>query len=467
MNKKKLLILFIIFILFVSVLIIFYSIDNKRNFKNISRNTKQNSENISINADDDLLYENLKTISSHIRHYNSQGNISTAEFLKTTLKSYGYTIETQDFNIYKQDFSSLIPTSNWDFLDLDPLKSDVVGVGHNIIAKSSNFDKNKKNLYITAHYDSTDTTSGVIDNATGSSIAIEISRILKNYVGDFNINFIFFDAEEYCRYGSKYFISNMSNNEAQSIIGAINLDMIGEKNAGNLIIQTPSTNENILSILLNNSLENKLEVIEAGTSDDLSFYMGKIPAITLTDKNSNLMLANESTETQLQNVDISILKKTSELISKFIANLAFDNYNYLLKVSSTPMSIDIIDTFPSLLKNINDFTLIDIKSNLIENGYDKETQYIYRNLTGKEFIVKETFGAFVPKDYKSEFINLNNDLNWYYKKTNDKIIFKSFNRVREVSGDISSDEAFAVLEQYYIYEYNTVFNENPPKKLFE
>ncbi|UXZ09237.1 Zn-dependent exopeptidase M28 [Clostridium perfringens] len=71
----------------------------------------------------------------------------------------------------------------------------------------------KKTLYLSAHYDSTDYTTGVIDNATGCVVLLELAKVLQNFEGDINIKFLFLDAEEYFRYGSKYFVSKLSDEE--------------------------------------------------------------------------------------------------------------------------------------------------------------------------------------------------------------------------------------------------------------
>ena len=437
---------------------------NKSNTENSLTKTNESKANILV--DENLIYENLNTISTNIRNYGSDGSLKTINYIKNKLMEYGYSIDIQKFNVYEQDLSTLNPESNWDYLDLNLLNSEVLGVGNNIVAKSFNYNKNKKDIYITAHYDSTTFTSGVIDNATGTSINIEIARILKNFEGDFNINFIFFDAEEYYRYGSKYFVSTLSQDEIKKAIGAINLDMIGEKNAGDLIIQVPSINENIISILFNDKLEKKLKVTTSGSSDDLSFYMGKIPAITLTDENSNFNLDKENKEIQLQNIDVSILKNTINLVSKFITNLSIDEYDDILKNKTNLNLKDDISNISAKIKNINEFELIDIEVKLIENGYTKEINYIYKNNKDKYFFIKEINGKFMPKNYKTEFVRSINDPNWYYKKIDNKIFFKGLITSGEIGGDISPDEAMNILQEYYSYEHNKLFGEYPEKKLF-
>ena len=54
-----------------------------------------------------------------------------------------------------------------------------------------NFDKNKKTLYLTAHYDSTSDTIGIVDNASGSATLLELARVLSDYNDEFNIGIVF------------------------------------------------------------------------------------------------------------------------------------------------------------------------------------------------------------------------------------------------------------------------------------
>jgi len=109
---------------------------------------------------------------------------------------------------------------------------------------------------ITQGYNSTNTT-GVIDNGTGLSVILEVARQLKDCDSPFNIVVVFFSGEEYFRTGSRAFVSNLTATEKENTIGCINVDMVGEKDAGDLIMRANRGEHNILTLMLNNHLENK------------------------------------------------------------------------------------------------------------------------------------------------------------------------------------------------------------------
>ncbi|WP_415336180.1 M28 family peptidase, partial [Clostridium perfringens] len=177
----------------------------------LEKNTSS-KENISV--DEENIINNLNEIGSNIRNFGSDGSQITANFFKNKLNEYGYDVEFQEFDIYKQNIdSTLYVKHSSDYFDFNPYNSDSLGKGRNIIAKKNNNSNNKKTLYLSAHYDSTDYTTGVIDNATGCVVLLELAKVLQNFEGDINIKFLFLDAEEYFRYGSKYFVSKLSDEE--------------------------------------------------------------------------------------------------------------------------------------------------------------------------------------------------------------------------------------------------------------
>lgn len=412
----------------------------------ISVEKSTTTEEVLTIADENILYETLQDISLYIRAYGSDGEIKTSEYLNNKLIEYGYTVESQYFPVYEQDLN------NSDYLNINPYNSESLGEGRNIIAKQSNFDKNKKTLYLTAHYDTTPFTTGVIDNGTGSAVILETARMLQNYNKDFNIGLIFFSAEEYFRSGSRYFISNLSNEERENIIGCINVDMVGEKNAGEVIIQTTSGKNNIMSLMIDNILENKLgRVPYGGFSDDLSFYMGKVPVITLANQLPNFNLDKESTEIQLQNVDITQLKDVVESIVQFILNFDISTYSKELN-NSRNINVENIEDKKKIVANYN---LVGIKERFLENGFDAEMEYTYRNTNGSEFVLIEKPAKFIPQIEYKDFIISNSNDQLYYKNTDSSsniktnILYKSYNSFGSISGNISIEESLDILENYY------------------
>ena len=414
-------------------------------------------ENISV--DEENIINNLNEIGSNIRNFGSEGSQITANFFKKKLNEYNYNVKLQEFDIYEQNMASSIRVkNNSEYFNLNPYNSASLGKGRNIIVESKNNSNNKKTLYLSAHYDSTDYTTGVIDNATGCVVLLELAKVLQNFDGDINIKFLFLDAEEYFRYGSKYFVSKLSDEEKNNIIGCINVDMVGEKNAGNIVMQTTSGNKNIISSLISKSLGDKFLLSEGGFSDDLSFYMGDIPDVTFANEKSNFNLDLEDKNTQINNVDTKIIKDFCEIITNFLSNLELNNYNEGLK------AIEKVESSEKDIRIINGFELKKIEESYINNGFDVKFRYIYEkdklNFSFSEFPVK-----FISKEVYKNYIQSNSDNTWFYEINENKILVKNDSAFYEFSGNIPINELVEVVEVFFKEEYYSLFEKYPLSRL--
>lgn len=414
-------------------------------------------ENISV--DEENIINNLNEIGSNIRNFVSEGSQITANFFKKKLNEYNYNVKLQEFDIYEQNMASSIRVkNNSEYFNLNPYNSASLGKGRNIIVESKNNSNNKKTLYLSAHYDSTDYTTGVIDNATGCVVLLELAKVLQNFDGDINIKFLFLDAEEYFRYGSKYFVSKLSDEEKNNIIGCINVDMVGEKNAGNIVMQTTSGNKNIISSLISKSLGDKFLLSEGGFSDDLSFYMGEIPVVTFANEKSNFNLDLEDKNTQINNVDTKIIKDFCEILTNFLINLELNNYNEGLK------AIETVGSSEKDIRVINGFELKKIEESYINNGFDVKFKYIYEkdklNFSFSEFPVK-----FISTEVYKNYIQSNSDNTWFYEINENKILVKNDSAFYEFSGNIPINELVEVVEVFFKEEYYSLFEKYPLSRL--
>ncbi|WP_255993270.1 M28 family peptidase [Clostridium perfringens] len=420
---------------------------------------KDTSSKENISVDEENIINNLNEIGSNIRNFGSDGSKITADFFKKKLNEYNYNVKLQEFDIYEQNMASSIRVkNNSEYFNLNPYNSASLGKGRNIIVESKNNSNNKKTLYLSAHYDSTDYTTGVIDNATGCVVLLELAKVLQNFDGDINIKFLFLDAEEYFRYGSKYFVSKLSDEEKNNIIGCINVDMVGEKNAGNIVMQTTSGNKNIISSLISKSLGDKFLLSEGGFSDDLSFYMGEIPVVTFANEKSNFNLDLEDKNTQINNVDTKIIKNFCEIITNFLSNLELNNYNEGLK------AIEKVESSEKDIRIINGFELKKIEEIYINNGFDVKFRYIYEkdklNFSFSEFPVK-----FISKEVYKNYIQSNSDNTWFYEINENKILVKNDSAFYEFSGNIPINELVEVVEVFFKEEYYSLFEKYPLSRL--
>ncbi|HEX6594197.1 MAG TPA: M28 family peptidase [Bacillota bacterium] len=82
-------------------------------------------------------------------------------------------------------------------------------------------------VYVTAHYDSVPYAPGANDNASGTSVVLELARIMKAYPTDKEVRFVFFGAEEIGLVGSSYYVSQLSPSDKNRSLANFNLDMVG------------------------------------------------------------------------------------------------------------------------------------------------------------------------------------------------------------------------------------------------
>lgn len=401
-----------------------------------------------ISVDNNIIESHLKNISSRIRNYGSKGEIETSEYIKSSLNQYGYDVEFQKFEVYEQDLNSTIyAEDNLKYLMNNPYNSELLGIGRNIIATNNNFDKDKNTLYITAHYDTTDDTVGVIDNASGTTTVLELGRLLQNIDNDFNITLVFFSAEEYFRSGSRYFVSNLSEEEKSNAIGCINIDMIGEKGIGDISMNSVTGKSNLISVILTNLTDNEFKLSKGGGSDELSFYMGKIPSISFWNDYREGNGSKEGAEEDLNSIDINIIKTFCETISSAINNINLDQVNKVLKDENVKIS----NVSEDEAKIVEGFTVSNKSEVLLENGYDVESKFIYTN--GElQFIVKEKSSRFIDIEElnKFKYFDLDSKDGYYILDDNDenKIIYRLGFDYGEISGGSNKNELLEFFNKY-------------------
>jgi len=82
-------------------------------------------------------------------------------------------------------------------------------------------------VLVGAHIDSVSAGPGANDNAGGTAVVTELARSIAGRSFPFEIRLLAFGAEEVGLIGSRQYVSRMPDEERQSVIAMINLDMIG------------------------------------------------------------------------------------------------------------------------------------------------------------------------------------------------------------------------------------------------
>ncbi|KEZ53545.1 M28 family peptidase [Metabacillus indicus] len=156
---------------------------------------------------------------------------------------------------------------------------------HNVIAvKKTTGKKSAANdiIVLGAHHDSVAGAPGANDDASGTAMTLELARVLKNVPADTEIRFVTFGAEEVGLLGSEHYVSTLSDDEISRTVANFNLDMVGSRDAGDLVMLTLDGKPNLVTDLAQKSSE-KLNgeptpYGQGGRSDHVPFAEARIPA---------------------------------------------------------------------------------------------------------------------------------------------------------------------------------------------
>jgi aminopeptidase YwaD len=154
---------------------------------------------------------------------------------------------------------------------------------YNVVAKKAPTNKNKSTdgiLALGAHHDSVPGAPGANDDASGTAMTLELARVMKDLPTNMEMRFITFGAEELGLIGSRYYVSQLPKEEKERFVGYFNMDMVGSRDAGDLVINTVDGSQNIVSQTAQASsarLNGEATPIQTGgSSDHVSFYEGGI-----------------------------------------------------------------------------------------------------------------------------------------------------------------------------------------------
>lgn len=156
---------------------------------------------------------------------------------------------------------------------------------YNVTAtKPSTFKKKGTNdiIVVGAHHDSVAGAPGANDDASGTAMVLELARVFKTLPTDTELRFVTFGAEEVGLLGSEHYVSELSEDEKNRIVGMFNLDMVGSQDAGDLVMNTADGTPNLVTELAQASstrLNGAPTPFQAGgRSDHVPFAEAGIPA---------------------------------------------------------------------------------------------------------------------------------------------------------------------------------------------
>jgi hypothetical protein len=158
----------------------------------------------------DLAWEHAYYLSEEIgaRIAGTSEESEAADYIIEQFDEMGYDVEVQEFTFFGGTIRS-----------------------ENIIATKPG--KIDQTVIVGAHYDSVyvepcdPVHTGAGDNASGVGVMLEVAEILANYKTHGIIKFVAFGAEEFGLQGSRYYASQMTEEDIDHAITMINLDSVG------------------------------------------------------------------------------------------------------------------------------------------------------------------------------------------------------------------------------------------------
>jgi aminopeptidase YwaD len=204
---------------------------------------------------------------------------------------------------------------------------------NNIVAKIKGKDSSNA-MVLSAHFDHVgsagkDVFHGAIDNASGTSLLLDLAKKLKKYYKDKlperDIIICFFNGEDSHLQGSKAFVKTLK--EDYSELCDINFDCIGIKNGGALALEMKNgISSKLLEDINSYFTEKKYKttILDADlASDHFTFLQNDIAAINIAQMNVGKIHTVEDT---INEIDISYLSKISSELLDFITKNINNSY---------------------------------------------------------------------------------------------------------------------------------------------
>ena len=186
-------------------------------------------------------------------------------------------------------------------------------------------------VHVTAHYDSVPFAPGASDNASGTATALEIARVLKSYPIEKEFRIEFVGAEEIGLVGSRYYVSQLSEDEVERSIANFNMDMVGTswENATAIYMNTLDGLPNLVSETAAATADrigtpSELVLYQRGSSDHVSFHDAGIPAVNFIRREpgtANLEPYYHTPLDTIEHISAERLKEAGDLVGASVYQL--------------------------------------------------------------------------------------------------------------------------------------------------
>lgn len=360
---------------------------------------------------------------------------------------------------------------------------------NNIVGRIKGKDS-KKAIVLSAHFDHVGMAGknifkGAIDNGSGVATLLDVTKKLKEYYKDTiperDIIISFFNGEESYLQGSKAFVKILEKDYSE--LYNINLDCIGIKDGGDLIVITKNNKNSGLIKDLKSHFEEKAYSLKAESmdlvSDHVAFLENNIAAVSIGQMNIEKA---QTTEDTIKNIDI-------EYLSNFSSNL----FEFLIKNNNSHYEIEKQggSTANEGISSEEQHKIQEIQNKLKPHEYLKLEKGLFSNMEITLGEVEESDGdlekleTYYPTlsvkkqidSFKLTSINISEALQYDFEKLeHNKIYVKEFNlkdvdkvmlgykKEENESFDINiliednTKEDYRTMNDYYMMAYNIESN---------
>ncbi|HEY4551789.1 MAG TPA: M28 family peptidase [Bacillaceae bacterium] len=215
---------------------------------------------------------------------------------------------------------------------------------HNVIAVKEPTNKKKATdqiIVVGAHHDSVAGSPGANDDASGVGVTLELARVMSNMPTDTELRFVTFGAEELGLLGSYAYVDSLTEDERERIVGMFQLDMVGSRDAGELVMFTVDGQKNTvtdLSAAAGARTGTPLTYGREGRSDHVPFYYAGIPAALFI--HNPLEPWYHTPQDSLDKISKEKLKETADIVGAAVYQVARPDTPALEKSKVAPKPVE-------------------------------------------------------------------------------------------------------------------------------
>ena len=218
-------------------------------------------------------------------------------------------------------------------------------ISHNVVATKEATQKSTNQLVLVgAHHDSVEGAPGANDDASGTATVLELARVFANAPTDTDIRFVTFGAEENGLLGSWEFVERMTDEDYYRTVGMFQMDMVGSKDAGPLIMYTNDGEKNIVTDLGASAGARLAKTGEAtpygmeGRSDHVPFAEIGLPAALFI--HAPVEPWYHSPQDTLDKISLDKLKEVSNIVGAAVYQVARPDTPALGNAKVAPKEVD-------------------------------------------------------------------------------------------------------------------------------